>query len=287
MRAVPLGFHLAYGLSRLLPPAAACALADGLSDWHWRLAAADRRAVQANLAFLHGAAARGEAGQVREVFRNFGRYLLEFFTLTGASRPPMVEGADHLAAARRGGRGAIILTAHLGNWELGAAFLRRMGLPMTVVALPHADTSTDRLFNRLRQRRGLEVIRLGEPQATLRCLASLRAGRCLGVLGDRDFSGQEAVVQICGRSVRLPRGPATLSLRADVPVVPVFLIREGHWRFRLYIEPPIWPRHGERPTGAIARLTQAYAAVIERYLTRFPEQWLMFRSAVDGWTVTA
>jgi len=258
-----------------------------LSDLQWRRAHADRRAVQANLSLVCGRPVAADAAAVREVFRNFGRYLLEFFSCSRIAEPRLaVEGEEHLAAARRRG-GAIILTAHLGNWELGAACLQRLGVPMSVVALPHADARTDRLFNALRRRHGMEVIPLGVPQATARCLRSLRAGRCLGLLGDRDFSGHEISATFCGRPVLLPRGPATLSLRAGAAVVPTFLLREGRWSFRLCIEPPIWPQRGTSAAGAIECLTQTYAGVMERYLKRYPEQWVMFRSAVDGWAVTA
>ena len=270
-----LGYRLAQGLSLSLPAPAAFSWAERLADGYWRHCAKERAAVQANLQALAGGQGVERPPVGREVFRHFGRYLVEFFTIHRMPRPQVhVEGAEHLAAARR--QGAIILTAHLGNWEVGAITIRRMGVPIAVVALPHDDPRMDGLFNRQRRRCGIEVIPLGD-HAAQQSLRTLRQGRAVGIIGDRNFAGRGVCVAWGNRRLILPRGPAILSLRAGVPVIPAFLIREGVWRFRLYVEPAMWPKGQEREEAAVQHLTQRYAAVIERYVTRFPAQWLMFK----------
>lgn len=266
-------FQLAQWLSGALPPSAALGLAEWLADARYHWAAADRAAVTANLSILRGSEPSAE--QVREVFLNFGRYLVEFFTMHRVREPAAaVSGAEHLVEIRRRQRGAIMLAAHLGNWELGAVALRRMGLPLTVVALEHGHPQTTRLFDRQRRRCGLEVVPLGA-HAARHCLQRLREGRMIGLLGDREFGGNGVTAMLRGRTMVLPKGPAVLSVRAQAPVVPTFLIREGPWAFRLCIEPPLWPdRSGRR---SVESMTQRFAEVLERYLTRYPEQWLMFR----------
>ena len=214
----------------------------------------------------------------REVFRNFGRYLVEFFTMDRQMDFDVrLEGSDHLQEAKRPGRGAIVLTGHLGNWELGAAVIRRMGLPISVVALEHTDRQMNRLFHRQRQRCGIGVISLGEGAAQ-QSLAHLREGGILGLLGDQEFGANGIAATLFGQRVTLPRGPAMLSLRSRAPLVPSFLLRESPQRFRLVFEPPIWPAgvHGSASDPA-QPLTCAYAAILERYLTHTPTQWLIFR----------
>lgn len=249
-----------------------------MADLWIRGARRERAAIRANLALALEAAAP-EATLVREVFRNFGRYLVEFFTIHQTPKPAVsVEGYDHLLNARRRGSGAVLLTGHLGNWEVGAVLLRRMGLPVAVIALPHDDAGTNRLFNRQRHRCGLEVIPVGE-DAAQRSLQRLREGCLLGVLGDREFGGHGVPVRIFRRELLLPSGPAILSLRARVPVIPTFLIREGPWRFRLCLEPAIQP-DGQEGAALVPRLTQRYAQVLERYVRRTPTQWLLFEPAM-------
>ena len=82
----------------------------------------------------------------------------------------------------------------------------------------------------------------------------------------------------CGRQVTLPSGPAMLSLRSRAPIVPTFMVREGRGRFRLYIEPPIWPDgHGAAGQTSVRALAQTCAGVLERYVKAFPSQWLLFQ----------
>jgi KDO2-lipid IV(A) lauroyltransferase len=274
------GYRLAQWLSAHLPTASAFGFAEQLADFQWRWSTKDRAAVQTNLSVILGARTPGSAPLVREVFRNFARYLVEFFTIHQVQHPEVrIEGHKYLTSAQRHHRGAIVLTGHLGNWEVGAALIRRMGFPVTVVALPHDDPRMDQLFNRQRQRCGVNVIPLGT-DAARRSLQSLCDGQLLGLLVDREFTGKGLTLSVCGQEITLPRGPATLSLRSQVPVVPTFLIREGIWKFRLWFEPPIWPQTHEVKETAVRMLTQTYAAIFERYLKRFPEQWLMFQDGI-------
>ena len=271
------GWRISQWAAQHVPPPVAYRCAERLADAQWNVSAAARRAVQANLAMALGAPVPERSPAVREVFRNFARYFVEFFSIHRVPSPSLdVEGYDHVDAAHRRRRGVIVLTAHVGNWEVGAVLIRRMGFPLSAVALPHPDVRTNRLFDDQRRRCGIEVIPLG-PEAMQRSLQCLREGRLLGVLGDQQFTSHGYAVALCGRTVALPSGPALLSLRSSAPMVPTFLIREGPWKFRLCFEPPVWPEaHGHGPS-AVQRLTQAYASVLERYLRRFPSQWLLFQ----------
>ena len=251
-------------------------VAERLADLRYAFSRADREAVHANLRFIQG------EGMVvpemaREVFRNFGRYLVEFFNAHRPQSPLVCEGAETLRQVIPAAHGSIVLTGHLGNWELGAIMLRRCGFPVSAVVLPHQHHAVNRLFDAQRIRCGVDVVPLGD-HATARCLEVLRQGSVLGMVGDRTFRGEGIPVSFFGRRVVLPRGPALLSLRTGAPVIPVFFLREGPWRFRFHLESPIWPPQGSRRMGQVRALTQTYAEIIERYIRRFPTQWLMFQS---------
>ena len=274
------GFRLAEWLSHRLPPQAAFQCAEWIADFQWRRSAKDREAVETNLALVLGAHPPVGSPLVREVFRNFGRYLVEFFTFHRIQEPVIqLEGCEALHSATQRGRGALVLTGHVGNWEIGAAVLRRLGFAINAVALPHVHAGMDRLFNRQRERCGVTVIPLGT-HAARRSLESLRRGQLLGILCDREFADHGITVSFCGRDVTFPRGPAVMSARSQSPAVPTFLIREGRYAFRLYCEAPIWPPKLPISEDGIRTLTQQYAAAFERYVKRFPTQWLMFEPVV-------
>jgi KDO2-lipid IV(A) lauroyltransferase len=285
-------YRASYWLSQRLPRPTALEWSARCTDAWCAWAKDERAAVAANLSAVLGAA-KPEPSKVREVFRNFGRYLVEFFTMHAAPEPKVeVTGLEHLVAARRAGRGVILLTGHLGNWELGALVLKRLGMPMTVVALPHEDPAMDALFNRQRQRCGIPVIPLG-PAAARRSVDCLRAGGALGILADREFGRNGLLAPAFDRRLMLPTGPAVLSLRSGSPALPAFLVREGAAGFRLHIEPPIEPPPGllraaataprrGPANGGVRELVLAYGRVLERYIQRFPEQWLIFQPLLNA-----
>ncbi|MBI2174108.1 MAG: lysophospholipid acyltransferase family protein [Candidatus Omnitrophica bacterium] len=247
-----------------------------IADWQWHRSQKDRLAVASNLSVIYGHPISEEDGRVREVFRNFARYLVEFCVIDDSRKPILaIEGQELLSASPQG---TILLTAHIGNWELGALLMSRLGLPLSVVALPHPEPCINQFFLRQRARCGISVIPLNRQSAAI-CLQHLHQGKFLGLLGDREFSNHGVEVPFFGQPILLPRGPATLSLRSGTAIIPVFLIREGPWRFRLFCEPPIEPRafmNLEREES-VTILTQQCAKILEKFVRRFPEQWLLFQ----------
>ncbi len=274
-------YHAGRGFSVALPRRWAYGLGEGLADLQWRVSARDRHTVQANLSVIFEKPMPPDSPEVRGVFRNFGRYLVEFFrTYTAPPPTTIVEGREHLERLVRIKQGGIILSAHLGNWELGGMALSRMGLRFSAVALPHRAPGVNRFFNRQRLREGMGVIPLG-PSATRACLTRIRQGEFVGILGDREFGSNGIAVRLFGRSILLPRGPALLSLRTGAPVIPVLMIREAPGHFRMFVEAPILPNRqlpasASNPAALVRQLTQTYTDTIERYIRRFPTQWLMF-----------
>ncbi|MDP3703252.1 MAG: lysophospholipid acyltransferase family protein [Candidatus Omnitrophota bacterium] len=271
------GWRVSQWLGQWAPLSVLYQFAESMADRQWLASTKDRQAVQANLTLALGVPVPECSPVVREVFRNFARYLVEFFSLHRVQTQAVeMEGLRYLHEAHRQGRGVIVLTAHFGNWELAAVIVRRLGFTLRAVALPHADPRTDRVFNEQRRRCGIEVIPLG-PAAMHQSFHCLREGHLLGVLGDQPFTGHGVPARLCGRTVTLPSGPSLLSLRSQAPIVPTFLVREGAGKFRLCFEPPMWPQTHPAGRPAFSQLTQRWAMILQQYLTRFPSQWLLLQ----------
>ena len=287
-------------ISRTMPWPARLRVADAAADWQWRRSIEDRQRVRMNLAIMLGHPVPDRSPLVREVYRHFARYLLEFVVADRLMPPRLVlAGGDAVVQRVQACSGAIVLSAHVGNWELGAIGLRRLGLPIHAVALPHRDAAVNGFFDAQRRRCGVNVVSVGHG-AMARCLDVLRRGEVLAVVADREFGASGVEVSFFGRRTLMPSGPAILSLRSGRPVIPMFLIREGPWRFRFEAETALWPSEIEgavdhRPYEAWSRtrprvqaLTQRYAAAIERCVGRWPTQWLMFQQmALRGPAVPA
>lgn len=261
--------------SRYLPGALSAWAAERLADVQWRHQPPLRAQVAHNLSLALGTCVEADHPLVRDVFRSFARYLAEFFAMDRHRPDVTFEGQEHLQRLAAQPQGVIVLTTHVGNWELGGVTLNRLGYPLTGIVLPHADARTDALFIRQRARCGMNTLPLGT-HALREALSALRARRWLGLIADRDFTGHGVPVTWGARRVVLPSGPALLSLHAQAPILPMAFVREGLWRFRLLIEPPILPPAVRRTWGEVTALTQRCADVLQKHLRRFAGQWAVF-----------
>jgi Kdo2-lipid IVA lauroyltransferase/acyltransferase len=184
-----------------------------------------------------------------------------------------LEGAEHLRAAMESSGRALLLTAHLGNWELLTAAHRLTGYPLSVVVRPLDAPWLDELAARLRQRTGVELI---EKRGALRpVLEALRRGRMIGILMDQNAARREGVfVNFFGRPASTSRSLALLAVRTQTPVLPVFVRREPDGSHVVVIHPPLPVPATNSPEEAVVELTSRCTTAIERAVREAPEQWL-------------
>ena len=170
------------------------------------------------------------------------------------------------------GKGLIIVTGHLGNWELGGAYVAARGLPIDVVARHMANPLFDRYLTRTRQKIGMTVVH--DEQAVRRLPRSLRDGRVVAVVMDQGAVGLASTwVPFFGRFAKTPRGPAVFALRLGTPIVFGAAIRKPSGRYRLTFEPIDVAPTGDREAD-VDHIVAEYTAALERWVRRTPEQYL-------------
>ncbi len=259
----------------------AYAFARFCSDRRFYAATKDRQSVINNLQQIMKTKADVTL-QAREVFRNFARYLVDFFFMYRMvddrflQEDVIFEGRENLHAAAARGKGIILLTAHLGNWEMGAAILNRCGYSVTAIALPHKDRRVNELFNRQRTNHGVTVVPTSA--AVRRCIEALRQNKCVAVLGDRDFGSFGEPLPFLGRPTLIPKGAAFFSRRTGAAILPVFCIPQVNGQYKFVVEEAIIPEDSSLDgCQQELALMKKYVAVIERKVRENPLQWLMFR----------
>ncbi len=184
-----------------------------------------------------------------------------------------VEGREHLEAAMGSAGRALLLTAHLGNWELLPFAHRLTRYPLTVVARPLDSALVNRLTTRLRAKSGVELI--DKRDAARPVLAALRRGRLVGILLDQNASRREGLfVPFFGRLASTSRSVALLAVRTATPVLPVFIRREPDGRHCVRIEPSLVASGALGVDEAILDLTARCNQAIEAAIRTAPEQWL-------------
>lgn len=252
-------------------------LAVFISDLHYIFACQDRKAVKENLKVIFPDKSKREIYSIRiRMFHNFAKYLVDFFRfpkidLDYIKRNVHLENIHYFDQALAQGKGVVVLTAHLGNWELGGAVTALLGYPFWVVALTHKHRRVNNFFTSQRESKKIKVIPLG--RAVRQCLNALKENQMVALAGDRVFTGRGAVIDFFGKPTFLPEGPAAFSLKTGAPVVPAFMLRNNDDSFTLRIEKPIElnPGYTEK------ELLICYKAIIEDYIRKYPGQWYMFR----------
>jgi KDO2-lipid IV(A) lauroyltransferase len=278
-------YRLAAFLSRSLPPRTSYGVAVRLADVFHRLDAVGREAVMRNLDIVLRASGqtptRGELRRLsRRTFHHFGKYLVDFFRYSRSSGQDVagivrLEHPEYMRAAADVGKGVLVVSAHVGSWELGGLLVSRLGYRLNAVALPQRLENVNRFFQQQRENRGMHVLPLGHAAAGI--LGCLRGGEWVALLADRDFSPHSAIVPLFGRPARLPRGPAHLCARTGAPILPGFVARQDDDTFLLRWFPPIIPAGGMSPQDVQDRICR----ILEEVIGQHPAQWFMFR---DFWT---
>lgn len=170
------------------------------------------------------------------------------------------------------GKGAIMLTAHLGNFQLPGMIAGFFGMPITNITKAVKPAALNEHWTRLRARFGLKSVdRRGSFRA---CLAALKSNEMLGFVLDQNMKRHEGVfVDFFGRPACTSPGLALLSVVAGSPVVPAFCWRKPDGNYRIEVLPAL-PPPPDRDPETIRQATQAYTAIIESVIRQHPDQWI-------------
>jgi len=230
------------------------------------------------LAFPEKAASEREA-ILCAVYRNLGYLLAEFCQMPGytaeqASRFIRYDGLENYLAARARGKGVLVLTGHLGAWELSSFYHSLMGYPMGMVIRRLDNPLVDEFVNRIRCLHGNRVIHKDDFARGL--IATMRAGETVGILMDTNMTPPQGFfVPFFGVEACTASGMARIALKTGAAVVPGFLLREEKeqgYVLRFGHELDL-VRTADSEADALAN-TALFTSVIEGYVREYPDQWL-------------
>lgn len=217
----------------------------------------------------------------RAMFKNLGRSIFDFVKLEGATARELeswvdeVRGIEHFEKAEKAGKGVIVITGHIGCWELLPAYFASLGYSASVVARRLKDSRlNDRL---LAVRASLGVTTLDRDRGPRDMVRVLTRGGLLGVLIDQHTNVGGAYVPFFNKPAFTPTGVAKLSCLTGASILPmaVFLNRSG--RHTIHVLPSIDPpRKVTDKAGTIEQLTAECSLAVERLIRIDPKQWVWF-----------
>lgn len=268
-------------LARVLPARTDGPLS-GVAAGIARLLAPERHAgARANAAALFPDASAERLGA--RAGAAYARFLIEYLRELGRGHPDdparnELEVGSGVREALAGGRGMVMCTLHLGNWEMGARALHRFGRPLRIVAEPQYARAWRDEVVRSKRATGMEVVSPSEsPRALVRFL---RDGGILGLLVDGSGFARGTPARLAGHDVLLPAGPARLSALSGAVLTGGTCLRVAPDRFRTAIGPLAGTEIG--PVTDVDRLHAAMARWLEQLLLAHPGEWCIFRRFFDA-----
>jgi KDO2-lipid IV(A) lauroyltransferase len=237
-----------------------------------------RDVVESQIAAAFPEASDREArAMARGAFEHLGRVTVETALLSRVDPAwvldlfEVVEGWDTVERLRARGRGLIMVTGHLGNWELGGAYIAARGVPLDVVVRRMGNPLFDGYLTRTRSRLGMAVVR--DRDAVRRAPRTLRGGGAVAFLTDQaGLNLASTFVPFFGRPAKTPRGPAVFALRLEAPVVFGTALRLANGRYRLVFEEVPVLSTGDREKD-VDQLVVSYTRILERWVREAPEQY--------------
>ena len=256
-------------------------LGAGVAAAHAPESRARRALVRRHLRRVCGPAISGREleRRVDAAFVSYARYWAESLRLPYLDRTTVAagvigEGIEHIDAALRAGKGAILALPHLGGWEWGGAWLAGTGVPVSVVVERLEPPDVFEWFVGYRRQLGFEVIAVG-PDAGPASLRALRANRVLCLLCDRVVGGTPGVeVPFFGERTLLPAGPAALARRSGATLLPAAVyLGPGADDHLAVVEAPLPVPHTRAVRADILDTTTRLAGALEGLIRRAPTQW--------------
>ena len=272
-----LGYRIVTGLAWFLPERLAYWIGELLGWMAAVLLRVRRKDVDRHLRLAFPDESSRWRGRVaRACYRHLGREWVATLRLMRMTAEEIVSrtsvsGLDPLLDAVKEGRGAVMLTGHVGNWEVGGAALAARGIPMEVVAFAQANPLVDRAWRDHRTRMGMSL--LAKEEAVVGVLRTLREGRVAGILADQNARGAAIFVDYFGVPAATAKGPALFALRSGAPAFVGAAFRKSGipQRYAVTVREIRIERSGVLETD-VRRFTEAYTAAMEGFVRSNPEQ---------------
>ncbi|MCK4389171.1 MAG: hypothetical protein KAV83_02885 [Desulfobacterales bacterium] len=241
-----------------------------------------RRIVKRNLQFTHPEWSRDRIQRLyKRVFQNMGVTVLEICQMMCFSREDIlrkvrIRGKENLLNAMKSPKGIIMISAHLGNWEMAHLFIScYLQKPLLLVVRQIQPKVLNRWIHRLRSNFG--NILVYKKRALPKMARTLLQGKTLGLLIDQGTKLSRGVeVTFFGRAANTTPAAALLARRYDSPVLPVFCIREADAGLTLIVEPPLTLKRTDDLGADLKVNTQIMTSAVEKAVRAYPEQWFWF-----------
>ncbi len=266
------------GALRALSWESACRIGAKLGALGYRPLGIRKRVVERQIAAAFPAMSQEEViGLARASYEHLGRSAIETALLNSLGRDGIqrlvetVDGWELIEGVMAARKGAVLVTGHIGNWELAGAYVAARGIPLDAIVRGMANPLFDAYLNHTREEIGMTVVH--DSEAVRRTPRSLRGGRAVAFVADQGVLGLASTfVPFFGRPAKTPRGAAVFALRFDVPVLFVVALRKPNGRYWLVVERIETDKTGDKDRDVDA-IVARYTEHLEKWVRVVPAQY--------------
>jgi lauroyl/myristoyl acyltransferase len=275
-------WRLAWVVVRWIPPALLRVLADLASTVFWHLGPRRREIVIGNLEPIFPESPAQARRAAARLYHQFGRKLVDLWLYEAGCKIDHLfgelQGAEAFQAAVKTGRGILLVTPHLGNWEFGGPVLAQHGIQLLALTLAEPHAPLTKMRKNARARHGIETLVVQQdPFAFVEVIRRLNEGQIVALLIDRPPKGVATTVSLFGRSIGASVAPAELARASGCMILPVHLVRTPEGRYNAAVISEItYDRAALRDPEARRRLSQEILRAFESSIREHADQWFHF-----------
>jgi len=216
----------------------------------------------------------------KRIYYEFAKNVVDFFkngiiTLEQFKKNISIEGVDNLKKALENGKGAVVFTAHIGNFEWGASRIGSEGVKIWGVGLNRENRFLDKYFEKNRKSKCLNTLNNTRMLGVFRIL---RNNEVVAVPSDWDPTGSSKTYDFFNKKVALPSGAIQLALASGAPLVPSFIIRDGAYHHHQIVGEPVELMREGPKEELLEKNMPKVVKVLEKYISENLDQWVMFHN---------
>lgn len=242
----------------------------------------ERRNARTNLARVTGKKGFANLLLTYRLFYNFSRFMVAYTEIGSLGVAPVLQrtdtqGSEHLIRELIAeGNGLIIVSAHLGHWDLGLKLLQIFDRPVHVVMLDDTPAAVRRFAEEARDNPSLRVHEMGSPMLAVELMLALKRGEVVTIHADRPVGQNVMSVPLFGAPTPLPTGPAELAIATGAPLLPIFIVFGAGRRYRVVTMPALRLKGSGAPEADLRAAMGRVVSMLESVIARYPDQWFNF-----------
>ncbi len=259
-------------------------LAIFLGGWigltYWKIITKDQHLMFRHLGLCYGdtLSVHENAKIGQRFFINSGRNIADLFRLEkhyDREIAPIieVEGLEHFDYAYKKGKGVWGVTGHLGNFELLAVYLSKLGYRIGAISRPLADNKLNELLVKYREKLG--IVNFNASSSPIGVVKWLKSGGAVGVLIDTDSARVKGeFIPVFHRLAKVPVGQTVIAVKLGVALVPMACLRTAEHHYRVIIRPEIPINISNATSSDVYNITKSTSLELEKLIRQFPDQWI-------------